>query len=231
MLTRVVNFVALVPQLIRVEGRYRRLVRTELPADFERIRGSIARRNLGPREDTKKYLRARWYLREGLCRAKKLGLHRERPRRILDLGSGAGYFLAVARSMGHQVHGLDLDDNELYNRISDAFGLQRFAGRIAAFESLDVPPLKFDLITAFSVTFDRDAERHRWRRDEWQFLLRDLHRLLADDGRICLRLNRHVTQPASELAAMFTGAEGFDCRVRDFRSVVLVRSESPLAGA
>ena len=96
-------------------------------------------------------------------------------------------------------------------------------GRIAAFESLDVPHQKFDLITAFSVTFDRDAERHRWRRDEWQFLLRDLRRLLVDDGRIFLRLNRHVTQPASEFAAMFAGAEGFDCRVRDFRSVVLVR--------
>lgn len=229
MLTRVVNFAALVPQLIGVEGRYRRLVRTELPADFERIRSSIARSPLGPQEDTKKYLRASWYLREGLCRAKALGLHRERPLRILDLGSGAGYFLVAARSMGHQVHGFDLDDNELYNRISDAFGLQRSVGRIAAFASLDLPHQKFDLITAFSVTFDRDAERHRWRRDEWQFLLRDLRRLLVDDGRIFLRLNRHVTQPASEFAAMFAGAEGFDCRVRDFRSVVLVRTPGAAA--
>jgi len=226
MLTRVVNFVALVPRLIGVEGRYRRLVRTELPAEFERIRGSIARRSLGPREDTKKYLRASWYLREGLCRAKALGLHREGPLRILDLGSGAGYFLVAARSMGHEVHGFDRDGNELYNRISDAFGLPRFLGRIAAFESLDVP-LKFDLITAFSVTFDRDAERHRWRRDEWQFLLQDLRRLLADHGRIFLRLNRHVTQPASEFAAMFAGAAGFECRVWDFRSVLLLRADRP----
>jgi SAM-dependent methyltransferase len=222
MLTRVVNLTSLLPQLVRVERRYRRLMRTELPADFERLRRSCKRMPLGPHEETKKYLRAHWYLREGLCRARSLGLHRGRSLRILDLGSGAGYFLVAARSMGHEVYGFDLDDNELYNRIIAALGLQRFAGRIDAFERLALPHLTYDLITAFSITFDRTSRR--WRRDEWQFLLRDLRRMLADDGRIFLRLNRHVTESSSELEAMFVGAEGFDCRVCDFRSVMLARA-------
>jgi SAM-dependent methyltransferase len=222
MLTRAVNAATLLPQLIRVERRYRRLVRAELPADFERLRDSLARTPLGRYEPEKKYLRARWYLREGLCRARALGLDRGRSRRILDLGCGAGYFLVAARSMGHEVHGFDLDDNEIFNRISAAFGLRRLAGRIDAFAPLDLPPPRFDLITAFSITFDRGSRR--WRREEWQFLIRDLRRSLADDGRIFLRLNRHVSDAASEFAAMFAATPGFDCRILDFRSVLLLRA-------
>ncbi len=224
MLTRVVNFTALLPQLVRVERRYRRLSRTELPADFARLRESCQRMPLGAYEDSKKFLRSHWYLREALCRARALGLDRGRPLRILDLGSGAGYFLVAARSMGHEVYGFDLDDNALYNRIIAAFGVQRFPGRIDAFAPFDVPHLTFDLITAFSITFDRTSGR--WRRDEWQFLLRDLRRMLADNGRIFLRLNRHVTESSSELEAMFVGAEGLACRVCDFRSVMLTRARA-----
>jgi SAM-dependent methyltransferase len=223
MLTRVVNFASLLPRLIRVEPRYR-LLRTELPPDFARLRASCEQMALGPHEATKKFLRSEWYLREGLCRAKALGLHRARPLRILDLGSGAGYFLVAARSMGHEVYGFDLDDNELYNRFIAALGLRRFAGRIDAFASVDLPEMEFDLITGFSITFDRTSER--WGRDEWQFLVRDLRRFLAPAGRIFLRLNRHVTQPAAELESLFVGAEGFACCVCDFRSVLLVRSIS-----
>src|SRR5258708_7183626 len=47
-------------------------------------------------------------------RAQDLWLDRAPPLRILDLGSGAGYFLYVCKSFGHHVLGFDTDKEPLF---------------------------------------------------------------------------------------------------------------------
>ena len=39
--------------------------------------------------------------------------------RLLDIGCGCGYFLAICRARWHEVLGLDLDDEPLYNDMVD----------------------------------------------------------------------------------------------------------------
>jgi SAM-dependent methyltransferase len=58
--------------------------------------------------DASKFLDCRRWLPRNVERAFELELQHSVPLTILDIGCGAGYFLLVARSLGHDVIGLDV---------------------------------------------------------------------------------------------------------------------------
>ncbi len=168
---------------------------------LRRIDGSamaaLAARHEGsllPGQNWTKYFDAQRWLKLNIRRAQDIGLDRaKRPWRVLDLGSGAGYFLLVCRELGHSGIGLDVAEPAFYGDIFTQLGLERVVWRIEAREPLPEPLLaggKFDLVTAFSIAFNGHKSAQVWGPAEWDFLLNDLReRFLAPGGRIYFDLN------------------------------------------
>ncbi len=138
--------------------------------------------------DWPKYVEAERFLKLNIRRAQDLGLDHMPPQRIFDLGSGAGYFLFVARELGHSGLGLDFHES-LFGEMFELFGLERIIHRIRKFQPLPETGARFDWITAFSVCFADNMKNTPWDVEEWDYFLRDLDKHLASGGRIYLDLN------------------------------------------
>ena len=165
---------------IPLEPIYRRIDQAKLAA----IQAEYA----GSKEHYAKYADVRRWLRLNIVRAQDLKLHRCPPKSVLDLGCGGGFFLFVLQQLGHKCLGLDIDGFPLFSRLLDLFGVERRLWAITAFEPLPDLGRKFDLITAFSVEFNRKGA-WRWGPAEWKFFLDDLNRHLNPGGRIFFGLN------------------------------------------
>ena len=148
-----------------------------------------------PGENWTKYFEAERWLKLNIRRAQDIGLDRsrKRPLRVLDLGSGAGYFLFVCRELGHTGIGLDVAEPVFYGDIFRQFGLKRIVEPIRPYHPLPETLLedgKFDLVTAFSIAFNGHKSAALWGPAEWAFLLDDIRdHLLLPGGRIYFDLN------------------------------------------
>lgn len=130
------------------------------------------------------------YLRMNIPRVQDLQLHRSPSQDVLDLGCGGGFFLFIAQQYGHRCLGLDMPDHPLFGELCDLLGVQRVVWKIQAMEPLPDLGRKFDLITAFSIGFNRKPDKTLWSPNEWDFFLRDLQdRHLKPDGKIFLAMN------------------------------------------
>jgi SAM-dependent methyltransferase len=137
-----------------------------------------------------KYLDIRAWMIQKLSYFYLLGLHRSRSLRILDLGTGAGFFPYLCSLYGHKVIALDLDTVPMYNELCKFLRVDRRAWRIVKFEKLPDLGVRFDLVTAFMITFNQHEQPDEWGVDEWRFMLDDLKRnQIVDGGRIFLNLN------------------------------------------
>jgi SAM-dependent methyltransferase len=137
-----------------------------------------------------KYADVKRWLRLNIRRAQDLKLHRSPPQSVLDLGCGGGFFLFVAQELGHSALGLDIDVFPLFTELLDLFQVERRVWAIRRHEPLPALARKFDLITAFSIDFNRESKREWWwGPQEWAFFLDDLKRHLNPGGRIFLGLN------------------------------------------
>ncbi len=137
-----------------------------------------------------KYADVKRWLGLNIIRAQDLKLHRSPPKSVLDLGCGGGFFLFVAQHLGHRCLGLDIDGFPLFQELLDLFRVEKRTWKISPYEPLPDFDRKFDLITAFSIDFNRESKRDWWwGRAEWNFFLDDLNRHLNPGGRIFLGLN------------------------------------------
>ena len=136
-----------------------------------------------------KYVEAERFLRMNIRRVQDIGLDRMRPQHILDLGSGAGYFLFVNKVLGHTGLGIDVDNVPLYREMFALFGLKRVVHRIEKFKPLPDTGAQYDWLTAFSISFDSPAKYGPWGVAEWDYFLQDARRHLRPGGRIFLDLN------------------------------------------
>lgn len=137
-----------------------------------------------------KYTNYEHWLGRAVDHVRELRLDRDPKLSILDIGSGAGYFVFVLKQLGHQVFGLDLPDPEFYGELFGLLGLERVVWRIEAFELLPEVSRRFDLVTAFAICFNGHGSGKVWDRKEWEFFLNDLQsRYLNPGGRIFLALN------------------------------------------
>jgi len=166
----------------------KRVIETIDPVAFERIRQRYAGDN--PTEDWRKYLDLDRWITINIRRIRDIELDLARRKRILDLGCGAGYFLYVAKLLGHTGLGLDLDRTRMFAEITSLLGVRRVIQRIRAFHPLPDFGEKFDLITAFMICFNSHRRPNLWGVAEWDFFLDDIAKHLAPRGRIWLELNR-----------------------------------------
>lgn len=165
-----------------------RLIRSIDARGFESIRQRYGVDN--PGAAWPKYLNLRFWMAKNVRRVRELRLDYGAPRRILDLGCGAGYFLYICQWLGHDVTGLDIDAIPMYGEMISLLGLTRVIHRVQPFRPLPRIGKKFDLITAFMICFNNHKVAGLWSRDEWSFLLGDLADQLTPDGRICLDFNQ-----------------------------------------
>lgn len=157
--------------------------------DIERLR-EIQQRYPESSDRYAKYADVEHWLKINIPRVRNLKLDRSRPKKILDLGCGAGFFLFLAQQLGHSCLGVDVDDFPLSNELIELFEVERVTWKIRALQPLPDFDRKFDLITAFSAAFNRSEDESRgWKVEEWKFFLDDLDRHLQAGGEILLEVN------------------------------------------
>jgi SAM-dependent methyltransferase len=126
-------------------------------------------------------------------RAQDLWLDRSPPLRILDLGCGAGYFLYVGKHFGHNVLGLDTDNEPLFQATTELLEVQRVIGRIDRQTPLPDLHQRFDLVTAHRICFHRIGRVRdgvEWSPADWEFFINDIRmRFLNENGRLLLDFN------------------------------------------
>ncbi len=173
------------PNRFRLETK--RVIETIDPQGFEQIRQRYGVK--GPSLDWPKFLDLERWIDINIRRIREIEIDLMRPKRILDLGCGTGYFLYIAQLLGHEGLGLDLDELPMFGDLTRLLGVRRVIWQINAFDSL--PDLgKFDLITAFLICFNRHKQANVWRVPEWEFFLDDLAKHLTPRGRVWLELNQ-----------------------------------------
>ncbi len=150
---------------------------------------------LKPGENWTKYFDAPRWLKLNIRRAQDLGIDRVKNRslRVLDLGSGAGYFLLVCRELGHTGIGMDVPEPAFYGDVFKQFGLERVVASVESQQPLPASLLaggKFDLVTAFSISFNVRPPSGLWTPEDWDYLLNDIRdRFLLPGGKIYFDLN------------------------------------------
>jgi SAM-dependent methyltransferase len=164
--------------------------------DQERLRELRARHGSRPLDSPDryphydKYLDLDTYLPLNLRRLRYLQLDRAKPKDILDIGCGAGYFLFVAQVRGHRGLGLDTGEVPLFDDLLDLLGVERVIGRIRLREPMPSLGRRFDLITAFSPAFHGGKDTSwDWNAPAWDYLITDLERHLKPGGQIFFGLN------------------------------------------
>jgi SAM-dependent methyltransferase len=186
-----------------------RVMQTIDREEFEAIRKIYAVDD--PGEDWPKYLDLDRWIDINIRRVRRLDLDFGPPKRILDLGCGAGYFAYIAQLLGHNVMGLDVADVPMFADMTELFGIQRAIWRIEPFVPLPDLKRKFDLITAFMICFNNHKHADLWGMPEWNFFLDDVAKHLTPGGRVWLELNREYdgTCYTPELKQLFEqrGAE------------------------
>jgi SAM-dependent methyltransferase len=166
----------------------RRVIKTIDHDRFQQIRDKYAVEE--PGADWPKYLDLERWIGINIRRIRELELDLSRPKRILDLGCGAGYFLYIAQLLGHRGLGLDMDRLPMFREITRLLGVRRVVQRIRAFHPLPDFGQKFDFITAFMICFNNHKMPDLWKVSQWEFFLDDLARHLTPRGRVWLELNQ-----------------------------------------
>ena len=172
----------------RFQLETQRVIETFDPAGFEQIRRRYAVAD--PGADWPKYLDLDRWIGVNIRRIRQLELDVARPKRILDLGCGAGYFLYIAQLLGHSGVGLDIDRVAMFREITRLLGVRRVVQQIQAFHPLPNFGQKFDVITAFMICFNNHKMPELWGVPEWEFFLNDLAKHLTRRGRVWLELNQ-----------------------------------------
>lgn len=142
-----------------------------------------------PTIESHKFLDLDTWLREAVFRYLLLEIPSDRHLSVLDIGAGTGYFLVVCRAMGHEVMGLDVADDALYNECFKFFDLPRVEHRIEPQQKLPELSRSFDIITAFMTAFNEKADGDPWPADAWEFLLDDLCDRMCPEGRLIIKFN------------------------------------------
>jgi SAM-dependent methyltransferase len=183
---------------------------------FEEIRRKYADPT-APADAPPKYLDLREWMRINVQRVRELELDYTPPSSILDIGCGAGYFLYICKTLGHQVLGLDIDAFPMFRELTALLGVPRVIAKIDAFRPLPNFDRKFDIITAHLICFNAHKSDKLWGSAEWDYFLNDVASYLNPGGRVWLELNREYdgSYYSPELAAFFRerGAELHGYRV------------------
>jgi SAM-dependent methyltransferase len=188
-----------------------------------------------PADAPPKYLDLRTWMRINVQRVRELELDYASPSKVLDIGCGAGYFLYICKTLGHDVLGLDMDSFPMFQELTGLLEVPRVIARIEAFRPLPKLDRKFDVITAHLICFNAHKSDKLWGPAEWDFFLKELASHLAPGGRVWLELNREYdgSYYSPELAKFFSqrGAELHGYRVIFNPGTLAPAATAPAASA
>jgi len=173
-------------------GPAARAMLPQLRAEIDSVRFDAVAQTHRERGDPirQKYLELDTWLGRHLTHAEALGLFDGRPRRMLDIGTGNGYFPFIATRLGHEVVATDVDTVPLYDDLVALTGIRRVVHAVQTFRLLPDLGGRFDLVTAFNTVFDRVDDTATWTPREWDFFLHDIRdHQLRPEGEIILKLN------------------------------------------
>lgn len=168
---------------------YRDVVRPRIDlARFAAIRSKYVQGD-PPYKGYSKYFDLDTYCLRDTRRAVMLGLDKGPPRRVLDVGCGMGYFLHCCRCFGHTATGIDIPESSKYQDLVDLLGLHRVLWEVTAEQPFPELDGRFDLITAFQVTFNKLDTPEVWGSHEWDRFFEAASAVLNPGGRVFLQLN------------------------------------------
>lgn len=131
-----------------------------------------------------KYLDLPKWIERNLRRVQRLKLDKGIRRRVLDVGCGCGYFLYICKLLGHEVMGIDLPGEAMYQEITGMLGVPVVEAKVEPFQPL--PDLgTFDVVTAHMICFNGHRTDNVWGVDEWRYFLDGL-----GAATVCLDFNR-----------------------------------------
>jgi SAM-dependent methyltransferase len=140
-------------------------------------------------------------LRIAILKALMTGLHQSRALRILDLGSGGGYFVAVCRHLGHTAEGTEVPTFRLDAATTETYAELGSALRFECDHRLLIERGKalgltatYDLITAHRICFNEQLRPSEWTRPEWRYFVEDVCNHIVPGGRLILELRENVAR-------------------------------------
>src|SRR5437868_14347046 len=83
-----------------------------------------------PGDAPPKYLELKTWMQTNLQRVRELELDYAPPSSILDIGCGAGYFLYIAKMLGHNVLGLDMDNMPMFRELTELLRVPRIITQV-----------------------------------------------------------------------------------------------------
>ena len=127
----------------------------------------------------------RW-VQEKLSVALWLGLDKAPKKRILDLGTGAGWFVYICRKLGHECYGTDILNRPEYEAGYNLLGIDIVGELTYPMQKMNLDG-KFDYITTMRSFLGQRPQA--WSKEEWKFFLEDMREHLNDNGVLYLACN------------------------------------------
>jgi len=143
------------------------------------------------------------------------------PKRVLDIGCGAGLFGRVCRDLGHDHIGLDIG-NPMFRDMCAALDVADLVHPVMRQETLPADLGGFDAIVALAATFywneiiDNEKIEANWRLEDWLFFFADLKVRLNPGGLFLIKLNAMEDIPA-DVMRLFGSAEQLAYNIYRFR--------------
>ena len=159
----------------------------------------------GPQTGYVKYLDVAYWTADKIMRAETLGLFDTGPKRILDIGCGAGHFLAVCECLGHDAVGIDLS-YPVGDAVAELLGVDRRITEVCPGSPLPANLGRFDIVTAFAIKFDeRDCSAQGssryWTDADWDYFLRHVTgEMMCYPGLLHLQFNQRITIAGNKAA-------------------------------
>ena len=127
-----------------------------------------------------KYLDIKPWFLDNVWRCYLLGLNNSKPIKILDIGTGNGYFPFICKQYGHTVRTIDIGSNPIFNALIQLLEIPRRNYAVSANEPIPPFDIKFDLVTGFHTYFNGHRTENVWTSKEWDFFLKDLQENLCN---------------------------------------------------
>jgi|LakMenEpi03Aug12_release.lakeMendotaPanAssembly.Ray.scaffolds.fasta_scaffold89547_2 hypothetical protein len=124
-------------------------------------------------ESFEKYLDYKYWILENLIRIYNLNIDKKQNLKILDIGTGFGYFPFICEFFGNQAEAIDLDTNDMYNNVIKLLDIKRHTYCIEENKPLPLNT-KFDIITGYMICFNNHKTDKLWGVIEWEYFLNSM---------------------------------------------------------